>query len=269
MNTTTAKAQKPLTIEQRLDGSPAADNLAVFDRLWSTVGRLRAKLDARFELQASPANRDVAEFHSPISRARGSLTTFSGPEIDWLVQSWVGDPEAGFINIHLNTWLGPQTRTPHLAIVFGTVPDLFFYLDYVPRTDLNIDLDYLDRYYQPINDQFLDFVEDPKMTPFVSRTLYMRQAISPAGLCFTGPIEQAVLHKAEATADAMLERWLGWMNNPEPVPAADQARLAQRDKVMRRAIAERDPANSLAEKLLGQELTERLVGALWGVASTR
>ena len=50
--------------------------------------------------------------------------------------------------MHLTIWLDQQIRVPHLAYAFATVPHLFFYMDYIPRTDLFTDLEYLDRYFR-------------------------------------------------------------------------------------------------------------------------
>ena len=36
-------------------------------------------------------------------------------------------------------FLGQQTRVPHLAVIFGTIPKLYFYAEYTPRVDLRTD----------------------------------------------------------------------------------------------------------------------------------
>ncbi|WP_158680531.1 hypothetical protein [Nostoc sp. 'Lobaria pulmonaria (5183) cyanobiont'] len=43
--------------------------------------------------------------------------------------------------MRLTVWLGSHIRVPHLTFEFGTLPDIFSYLDYIPRTDLLTDLD--------------------------------------------------------------------------------------------------------------------------------
>lgn len=47
-------------------------------------------------------------------------------------------------------------------------------------------------------------------------------------------------------------------------PAEEQAALAARDLHIRRAIAERDPANPIGAKLFGEQMANRLVRGLWG-----
>ena len=64
--------------------------------------------------------------------------------------------------------------------------------------------------------------------------------------------------------NAHVDRWLQWVDEAEPVPAEERAALAETDLLMRRNIAERDPANVLGERLLGADLTNKLVRGLWG-----
>jgi hypothetical protein len=232
-------------------------------------GRADAPQARRAVHPAAASNRRFASYQSPDGSVRGSLETFSGPEIDWLVHSWLGNPGSGFTNIHLNTWLGPQVRVPHLALVLGTIPEVFFYFDLVPRVDMHCDLDYLDRYYAPFNQMFLDFTAHPAMRRFVSREIYMRQAISPCGLCFTCPPEDEILALLECSAHRLIDQWLAWVDEAAPVPEAERAALRARDERLRRNVAERDPANALAERLLGPELTRELVGVLWGTRAAR
>jgi hypothetical protein len=59
------------------------------------------------------------------------------------------------------------------------------------------------------------------------------------------------------------DRWLGWVEQAEPVPPDEQMALAERDLRMRRISAERDPGNGVAVKIFGAELANQLVQALW------
>ncbi len=61
-----------------------------------------------------------------------------------------------------------------------------------------------------------------------------------------------------------LERWIGWVDAAERVPADEQAELAAQDELIRRNIAERDPANEMGDRFFGPEMTNTLVRALWG-----
>ncbi|HEY9848588.1 MAG TPA: hypothetical protein V6D28_03955 [Leptolyngbyaceae cyanobacterium] len=243
---------------------PKQDNAATFEQLWEISNELRQKLEARFQLQPDPSTKDLQSYASFNGESQGSIDTFVSSEIDWLVHSWLRNSTSGFTNIHLTIWLRSHIRIPHLAYAFGTFPPLFFYMDYVPRTDLLTDLAYLDRYYEPANQTFLKLQADPRLTPFISKNLYMRQSQSHTSLCYTCPIADETIDLVRTVAHEMLDRWLTWVEEAEPVPENRRAALAERDLLVRRAIVERDPANQMAVQFFGKELTEKLVRSLWG-----
>jgi len=247
-------------VEQQLE----VDNTSVFEQLWGVTNELRQKLDARFELQPDVSTKNLQSYSAATGTARGSLNTFSGSEIDWLVHSWLRDPESGFSNMHLTIWLGPQSLVPHLAYAFATVPHLFFYMDYIPRTDLLTDLEYLDRYYEPINQTYLALQADARLEAYVSKALYIRQAQSRTSLCYTCPVMDETLSLLRTVACEMMDRWLIWVDKAAPVAESEHAALSERDLIVRRAIAERDPDNKIAVRLFGAEMTDKLVRSLWG-----
>jgi hypothetical protein len=137
-------------------------------------------------------------------------------------------------------------------------------MDYVPRVDLMTDLDYLDRYYEPVNEHYLETRKRPELAYFTSKSLYVRQALSEAAHCYTAKINDDALQFADDLAHSMLDRWLKWVDEAEPTPPGERAALAARDLAIRRNIAERDPANVVGERLFGKVLADRLVRNLWG-----
>ncbi|MFB2771087.1 red chlorophyll catabolite reductase [Pelatocladus sp. BLCC-F211] len=239
------------------------DNTPVFEQLWKITNELREKLDARFELHPNHATQELQSYSSLTGEAHGSLKTFSGSEINWMVHAWLRDSKTGFSNMHLTIWLGSQIRVPHLAYGFGTVPHLFCYMDYIPRSDLFTDLEYLDRYYEPVNKRYLELQADPCLKEFISKTLYMRQAQSRTSICFTSQITNETMTLVQTIAHEMMDRWLIWVDRAEPVAQEEQQALAARDLFIRRTIAERDPDNQLAIRLFGAEMTDKLIRALW------
>jgi len=252
------------SVEDLVTASPDVDNRATFEALTSLFADLRAKIWDRFQLRLDPSCDDIRPYHNLKGEVSGSVSAFVGPEIDWAISSWMGTPESSFTNLHLSVWLGPQTRVPHLWLAVGTIPQLFVYMDFGPRAELATDHAYLERYYQGDNERYLDFCEDPAFVPFVSRSVSVRSFISPVGTCCTAEPTLESIAKVSTAAHQMVDRWLGWLDNPEEVPLDLQPALATRDLYVRRQIAETDPANRLAERLLGAPLTARLVRALWG-----
>jgi hypothetical protein len=73
-----------------------------------------------------------------------------------MVYSWFNAAQMRFSTMRLTLWLSPLIQVPHLAFEFGTKPDLFFYIDYIPRVDLWSDLSYTESYYEPVNATYLE-----------------------------------------------------------------------------------------------------------------
>jgi hypothetical protein len=137
-------------------------------------------------------------------------------------------------------------------------------VDYVPRVDLLANPDYLDRYYEPHNEQYMEMRGAPGFSPFVSQTLYIRQSVSHTALCFVAERTPEVADRMIALADQRLTDWFGFLDEGHPVPPSERAALAERDLFVRRTVADRDPANVMGVRFFGEDMTERLVRSLWG-----
>lgn len=238
------------------------DNTAIFEYLWGIILELRHKLEGRFQLHLQHQYQDLQQYTSIDGKTRGSLQVFSGEEIDWLVNGWLGNP-TNFTTMRLTIWLGSHINVPHLAFEFGTVPNIFFYIDYIGRTDMLTNLEYLERYYEPLNQKFLDLQSDSRFTRFTSKSLYIRNFQSPINFCYTCSTNDDNLNSIRLLANEILEGWLTWVDEAEAVPEDNRLSLAQRDLFLRRTSAERDPGNILAAQMFGEELTDKLVRALW------
>ena len=87
--------------------------------------------------------------------------------------------------MNLQVWLDQSIDVPHLVLVFGTIPDIFFYSDLVPRADVMVDVDYLSRYYVEEDADYLALRGDPRLTWSVSHGTYMRAFNSPVAHSYT------------------------------------------------------------------------------------
>jgi hypothetical protein len=90
--------------------------------------------------------------------------------------------------------LGSQINVLYIAFEFAPVPQFFFYIDYIPRSDLAIDLDAIDRHYEPVNSTFLQLKADARLHSFISRSLYIRQIQSSISLCYTCSVTEETLN---------------------------------------------------------------------------
>ncbi|MEV0585391.1 oxidoreductase [Nonomuraea sp. NPDC050310] len=250
-------------VEQMLDESPVVDVTETFERMRDLLAELKAKIDARFELSLDPASPGA--YGSRPDGPGGRLDAYAGPEVDWMVHSWLGDPTAGFANLHLTVWLGPHIRVPHLGIALLVWPEGWFYQDFLPRAGLTRDAGYFDRYYTPSEAGWLAFREsNPDFTWFTSRAAFIRASLSPTAFCYSFPREPAHLDTVRGVLHERVDRWLTWVDEAEPVPVQERPALAAADLATRRNIAERDPANVMGVRYFGEQETERLVRGLWG-----
>jgi hypothetical protein len=251
------------SIEEMVDTAPALDRQSTFDALWALTGELFERVRARFELSLDPSCKDLMPYKG-VEGASGYLSSYAGPQVDWLTYSWTGNPRASFTNMHLTIGLGPQADAPNLGFALGTTPDLFVYMDFLPRVDLWTRPDYADKYYGKANQAYLAMQANPAFRPFISRDFYTRVAQSPASLCYGAEVGEANLATIREVAHAHLDHWFEMLDQATPVTGAARAALAERDLLIRRTITERDPANVVVEKLFGKDLGRRLVRQLWG-----
>ena len=259
-------SDKVLTsIEAMSEASQDVDNQESFDQLWGITWELFDKVKARFELQKDPCCADLHPYTGLDGKSGGVLDTYSGPEIDWLVHAWTGNPKASFTNMHLTITLGPQVNVPNFGFALGTTPDLFAYMDFLPRIDYVTDPDYVARYYDGApNKMYLDMAADANFKSFVSHHMYTRVSLSPNALCLSAAGTDGNIERLRQISHQRLDMWLKWVDEATAVPLELRPALAQRDLLIRRTVAEVDPANIVGEKLFGKELCQRLVTTLWG-----
>jgi hypothetical protein len=256
------------SVDDLVSSALTQDNRETFKALWQITGALFEKVKARFDLTLDPCTADLQAYCGK-DGASGSLSAYCGPQIDWLIHAWTGNPVAGFTNMHLTIYLGPHIDVPHFGFALGTIPDIFWYMDTIARKELSTNPDYADRYWSgEANTAFMSQMASDGFQPFISRDVYTRAALSPNAFCFTAPISPHVLTCIETASHAALDRWLGWVDAADRVPESEQAALAARDVFIRKTICQRDPANVIAERLFGPQLTERLVATLWGGTRT-
>ena len=251
------------SIEEMFNESQDVDNRETFGQLWAITCELFEKVKDRFELQKDPGC--PGKYKGLDGESGGLLDTYAGPEIDWLVLAWTGNPQASFTNMHLTITLGPQVNVPNFGFALGTTPDLFAYMDFLPRVDYITDVDYVQRYYDGApNKMYLDMAADTEFKAFVSHHMYTRVSLSPNALCLSAAGSDDNIKRLRDIAHERMDLWLQWVDEAPATPIAQRAALAERDLMIRRTVAEVDPANVVGEKMFGKELCDQLVEALWG-----
>ena len=196
----------------------------------------------------------------------GSFTGYTGAAVDWLVHSWIGNRKASILDINATVFLGQQTQVPHLVVIFGTIPKLFFYADYTPRVDLRTDLDYVRRYYEPANQAYLDLRSDPSFTWSVSHGTYLRGLMSPVCSSFIGELNDENLNTCERYLEGFVDRWFGYLDAAEPLPASQRAAQQRYDYLVRELGYREDPMNALVVPVFGADEFNRMLELRMGKA---
>ncbi len=248
------------TIDQFMAENPNVDVSKAWERCFGILAGIKDRIATRFEVARHPSCAGREYYTSPDGAFEGSFNAYAGREVEWLVNSWLGNRKASILDMNATCFLGQDTDTPHLIVIFGTLPKLFFYADYVPRRNLMTDMDYLDRYYGgEVNEDWVKLRGDTDLHWLVSHGSYMRAYLSPVGISMAGDLNDANIDKFEAYAERFVARWLGWLDAPRRVPQQEQLELQRYDHRIRALGYERDPMNKLAANVFGADQVEKMI----------
>jgi hypothetical protein len=260
------------TILQFLAESPNVDVSRGWERCWGIHSGIVERVKRRFDVTKHPSCAGREYYTSLDGSMEGSFTAYSGNEVDWLVHSWLGNRKASLLDMNATVFLSQQTFVPHLIVIFGTVPKLFFYADYTPRVDLRTNTDYVQRYYEPANAACLKLRGHPSFAWNWSHGTYLRGLMSPVCTSIMGELDDAHIDVCERYLEDFVGRWFAWLDEAEPVP--EDRRVAQQahDYTVRELGYRTDPMNVLAVRGFGQTEFERMLDLRIGVtqmAATR
>jgi rRNA processing protein Gar1 len=193
-----------------------------------------------------------------------ALAGIMGHEI---VHSWIGNRKASLLDINATVYLAQQNRVPHLVVIFGTVPKLFFYADYTPRVDLRMDLDYVNKYYEPANASALKMRGNPNFTWNWSHGSYLRGLMSPVCTSLMGELTDANIDICENYLKEFVGRWHGWLDEADrnPLPESERAAQQRYDFYVREQGYRTDPMNVLAQRAFGQAEFEKMLDLRCGM----
>ncbi len=241
------------TIMEFLAENPNVDVSKAWERCWGIHSKIIDRVKARFPVERHRSTEGEDYFTSADGQMEGSFSAFTSPEVDWLVHSWIGNRKASILDMNATVFLGQETRVPHLVIIFGTIPKLYFYAEYTPRVDLRTNLDYIKKYYDPANEGFLKFRSDPNWTRFVSHGTYLRSLMSPVATSCTAELTDANIDTCEQYLEGFVDRWFGWLDEADTVPAEQRAAQQDYDFTVRELGYRTDPMNVLTQKIFGEE----------------
>jgi len=248
------------SIHEFLAENPDVDVSKAWARCYSILTDIKNKMAEQFNNLEKDATCEGREYYTSINgEFEGSFNAWSGDDCEWLVNSWLGNRKASILDMNATCYLGQKTDIPHFVMVFGTVPNLFFYFDFIPRSNIMVDEAYLDKYYAPINDEYLALRGNPNFQWNVSHGTYMRTLTNPSTQSLTADLTDENIDILEEYAHRMLDHWLGWYKNATPVAEVDRPALQEYDHTVRRLCYQRDPMNRLAEKVFGADKVDEML----------
>lgn len=244
-----------------LDAHAPVNNTEVFHYLLNVREQAWDIIRSSLNLREDRACQDIQNIPDLQGNIVGNIHTYTGDRIDWIVRSWIGKPETGFTNIHLTCWVNEEIDVPHLGLALGTAPDVFCYVDFLPRYDAPVSFDHLNQYHEPMNETWIALRRHPAYKTFNPVHLYTRSTLSPIAVCgllpfadFKALVEPVMLQ--------YVRKWVELVQTAQPISPEKRPALRQRDEILRRTIVEKDPANILADRMLGVPMRERLVRIL-------
>ncbi|MFW2404938.1 MAG: hypothetical protein ACN4GT_09230, partial [Gammaproteobacteria bacterium] len=252
------------TIPDFVREMPNVDVTQRWERFWEILSDGQEQIARRFPIARHPSCDGRDYYTSPDGSFEGSFNCYSGPELEWLVHSWIGNRKSSLLDMNLTAFLGPQTTVPHLRIIFGTFPRIYFSADYLPRRNLWTDADHLEKYYAEVNDDFLELRSDKRFDWFVSQAPYIRVAESPIAVSISTDYGDDIIDLLQAYTVKFIKRWLGWLESPELVPENRQAQQQQYDHAIRELGYRLDPMNQHFVPAFGADEVERMVDIRMG-----
>lgn len=233
-----------------------------------------AHLGPRLLPSAVPA--DVAEFRNSSGNAVGSLDVrrgAPGTSIDFMLQSSLHCkvPNGAIDITSLLIFLNALTDAPHflLELIQGSPTSIVVILDLLPRKDLALHPDYLQKYYENTQmDQRRRKIEElPQARPYLSPSLFVRCACSPTAVmvsidCGQGgerALEDIVRGQLATVTQEVLRIWLdNCADSTTDMEEIERDCLLKRDRIVRSKSIEVDLTANLP-RMFDPDVSSRVI----------
>ena len=242
------------TIHEFLADSPNVDVSRQWERCWEIHGRIAERIIRRFDAKLHTISQGAEYYTSPDTQMEGAFFGYTGKDMDWFVRSWLGNRKASIIDMNINVCLGQETQVPNLMIIFGTVPNLLFYADYVPRVDLKVNEDYVNRYYSgDVNKDYLEFRKNTDFVWSASHGPIIRGMQSPVCSSYITSLTDEHLDLCEKYLVKFVDRWFQFVDDAPKLAREKRTAQQQYDFTYRDYTNRSDPMNVLAERVFGKD----------------
>jgi len=242
------------TIHEFLADNPNVDVSKQWERCWNIHGKIADRIISYFGAELHPISKDSEYYTSQDGSMEGAFFGYTAPDIDWFVRSWIGNRQASIIDMNINVALGQRIQVPNLMIIFGTVPNLLFYADYVSRCDLKVNEDYVNKYYEgEANQDYIDFRANTDYVWSASHGPAIRGMQSPVCSSYITSLTDEHLDQCEAYLVRFVDRWFRWVDEAVELPEDQRDAQQEYDFTYRDYTNRSDPMNVLAERAFGVE----------------
>eukprot|EP00252_Welwitschia_mirabilis_P018630 TRINITY_DN413_c0_g1_i1.p1 TRINITY_DN413_c0_g1~~TRINITY_DN413_c0_g1_i1.p1 ORF type:complete len:322 (-),score=65.70 TRINITY_DN413_c0_g1_i1:194-1159(-) len=235
------------------------------------------------QLNPSCTPQDVRSFQNADGTSKGSVVIRAGTQaskIDYILGSWLYC-QLPFGVLSISTIMGMLsciTDAPHIVfeIIQPSPTSLTLLLDLVPRKDLVLQPDYLQRFYE---DTKLDFHRQTieklaQASPYISSSLYIRSICSPTVISMNlnsqvkdsegreESMEELIKNKMDPTVKEVFKIWFeGILQKGKRTEEDEQDSLTKRDNMIKEKAIEIDLTSNLP-RLFGQDVSNRIVAAV-------
>ncbi|KAL6883366.1 hypothetical protein ACP4OV_010780 [Aristida adscensionis] len=236
-----------------------------------------ARLGPRLLPSAVPA--DVAEFRNGAGNAVGSLDVrrgAPGSSIDFMLKSSLHCkvPNGAIDITSILIFLNGSTDAPHflMELIQGSPTSIVVILDLLPRKDLALHPEYLQKYYEntQLDKQRGNIDELPQVRPYRSPSLFVRSAISPTAIsvridCGQGgesALEEIVRGRLATVAKEVLQIWLeSCADSFAEMEETERECLIKRDETVRSKSIEVDLTANLP-RMFGSDVSSRVIAEI-------
>ena len=253
------------TIHEFLADNPDQDVSSQWERCWAIHSRIAERIIERFDARLHPISEGADYYQAADGKMEGSFFGYTGNDMDWFVRAWIGNRKASLIDMNINVALGQGTQVPNLMLIFGTVPNLLFYADYVPRADLMVNEAYLKKYYDDANQDYLEFRSNTDFIWSASHGTAIRAMQSPVCSSYITELNDEHLDLCEAYLEKFVDRWFRWVDEAEPLPVDQRDAQQQYDFTYREMTNRLDPMNVLVSPIFGEEEGQRMLDRRGGI----
>ena len=253
------------TIHEFLADNPDQDVSGQWERCWAIHSRIAERIIERFDARLHPISEGADYYQAADGKMEGSFFGYTGNDMDWFVRAWIGNRKASLIDMNINVALGQGTQVPNLMLIFGTVPNLLFYADYVPRVDLMVNEAYLKKYYDDANQDYLEFRSNTDFVWSASHGTAIRAMQSPVCSSYITELNDEHLDLCEAYLEKFVDRWFRWVDEAEPLPVDQRDAQQQYDFTYREMTNRLDPMNVLVSPIFGEEEGQRMLDRRGGI----